>query len=104
MELAINGHDWMTRLHGDVQTTKTATKLMSGNFDESTEASWIWAFLFGPVYFLVHGFFGRAALLVFLNLILIGFVVAPFMVYPAWRKRAEERASEHMMMGAVHRF
>ena len=67
---------------------------LASEFDESTPLSWLWAFLFGPLYFGYHGFMKRAILLIFLNLILIGFIIAPFLAYPAWRARALERAME----------
>lgn len=60
--------------------------------DESTGLSWLWALLFGPIYFAVHRFWWRALLVLALDFILIGFVVAPFMAYPAWRSRARKSA------------
>ena len=50
--------------------------------------SWLWALLCGPFYFAAHGFWGRAALLVVLDLLLVGLILSPFMVYPAWAARA----------------
>ena len=60
--------------------------------DESTGLSWLWALLFGPIYFAVHRFWWRALLVLLLDFILIGFIVAPFMAYPAWRSRAKKSA------------
>ncbi|MDF2140833.1 DUF2628 domain-containing protein [Paenirhodobacter sp. CAU 1674] len=74
---------------------------LTRRYDESTGLSWLWAFLFGPIYFAVHGFWGRAAIVLILNFFIIGFFVAPFMAYPAWRKRAEERADRAMMTAAL---
>lgn len=60
--------------------------------NESTGLSWLWAFMFGPLYFWIHGFVARGFVVFFLNFLIIGFFVAPFLAYPAWEKRARERA------------
>jgi hypothetical protein len=70
-------------------------------FDRSTSLSWLWAFLCGPLYFAWHGFWGKAALVFFLNLALIGFIVAPFLAYPAWRERAKAEAQQERMIRAM---
>lgn len=66
--------------------------LIAETYNESTGLSWLWAFLFGPLYFWVHGFVARGFVVLLLNFIIIGFLVSPFLAYPAWRKRAESRA------------
>lgn len=76
---------------------------LSEQFDESTGLSWLWAFLFGPIYFAVHGFWKRAVLVLVLNFILIGFIVAPFLAYPAWRIRAKEKAERALLLDAAER-
>lgn len=53
----------------------------------STKLTWLWSFLFGPIYFMWHRFWGYAFLLFVLNLLLVGFVVSPFLAYKAWRER-----------------
>lgn len=60
--------------------------------DESTRLTWLWALLFGPLYFLAHGFRGQAALVLLLDLALVGLVAAPFLAHLAWRRRGRERA------------
>jgi Flp pilus assembly protein TadB len=72
-------------------------------YDDSTKASWFWAFLFGPIYFAVHGFWGRAAIIFVLNFLVIGIIVAPFMAYPAWRERAEKKAQQSIATAALMR-
>ena len=72
---------------------------LAPKLDESTSLSWLWAFLFGPIYFAAHGFWGRAVLVLALNFVLIGFIVAPFLAYPAWRERAREKAERAIAAG-----
>ncbi len=60
------------------------------DYDESTGASWLWAFLFGPIYYAVHGFWGRAAIVLVLDFVYIGIIVSPFLAYPAWQDRAQK--------------
>ncbi|MDE0209529.1 MAG: DUF2628 domain-containing protein [Boseongicola sp.] len=60
--------------------------------DDSTGLSWLWALVFGPIYFAVYRFWWQALLVLLLDFILIGFIVAPFMAYPAWRSRAKKSA------------
>lgn len=76
---------------------------LSDSFNEATGLSWLWAFLFGPLYFAVHGFWSRAALILFLNFLIIGFLVAPFLAYPAWRIRAKEKAERALLLDAAER-
>ncbi|MFC6585912.1 hypothetical protein [Sulfitobacter pacificus] len=69
---------------------------LTATFDESTGLSWLWAFLFGPMYFWVHGFVARGFVLLLICICTLGFgiLIAPFIVYPAWRKRAERKADD----------
>lgn len=64
----------------------------AAEMDESTRLTWLWALLFGPLYFAAHGFRSQAVLVLLLDLVLVGLVVAPFLAYLAWRKRGTERA------------
>lgn len=64
--------------------------------NQSTKLSWLWALLFGPVYFAVHGFWGRAVLIFILNFFIIGYFIAPFIVYPSWRERARRDALDYV--------
>ena len=73
--------------------------LMAPKLDESTRLSWLWAFLFSALYFAFHGFWGRAVLVFALNFVLIGFIVAPFLAYPAWRERARDKAERAIAAG-----
>jgi hypothetical protein len=72
-------------------------------YDESTKASWLWAFLFGPIWFVWHGFYRQAFIVFLLNLVLIGIIVAPFLAYPAWRERAKTKAEKERMIRAMER-
>lgn len=75
---------------------KAEARQLSDTFNESTGLSWLWAFLFGPIYFWVHGFVGRGFILLAITIVTLGFgaLLAPFIVYPAWRKRAERKAND----------
>jgi hypothetical protein len=86
------------RLAMEAQVDKAEVAELSRSFNDSTSLSWLWAFLFGPIYFAVHGFWGRAVLVFVLNLVFIGPLVAPFLAYPAWRQRAEERAANMLLI------
>ena len=72
---------------------------LAEKLDESTSLSWLWALCFGPIYFAAHGFWGRAVLVLALNFVLIGFIVAPFLAYPAWRERARDKAERAIAAG-----
>lgn len=72
---------------------------LSADFDESTGLSWFWAFLFNPIYFIWYGFWKQAIILIFLNFVFIGFIIAPFLAYPAWRGRALKKAEEYLLAG-----
>lgn len=73
------------------------------HYDESTRASWFWALLFGPIYYAVHGFWGRAAIVLVLNFFVVGFFIAPFLAYPAWKDRARTRAVQDAAISAALR-
>ena len=73
--------------------------IMAPKLNESTSLSWLWALLFSALYFAAHGFWGRAVLVFALNFVLIGFIVAPFLAYPAWRERARDKAERAIAAG-----
>ena len=91
------------RLRREAEAHKAEVGLVADAYDESTGLSWLWAFLFGPLYFLAHGFWQRALLVLALNFLIIGFVVAPFLAYPAWRARATEKAEKMVLVDAARR-
>ena len=84
----------MNNVVNDALASKAELELIADAHNESTGLSWLWAFLFGPLYFWVHGFVGRGFVVLLLNFIVIGFIVAPFLAYPAWRKRAMAKAQK----------
>jgi len=75
---------------------KAEMRQLAATFNESTGLSWLWAFLFGALYFWVHGFVARGFVLLIITVCTFGFgaLIAPFIVYPAWRKRAEAKARD----------
>ncbi|MEM6422573.1 MAG: hypothetical protein AAF698_08285 [Pseudomonadota bacterium] len=77
-------------------------EIVAETVDESTGISWLWALLFGPLYFAVWGFWAKAALVLCLNFLLIGFAVAPFLAYAAWKARAREKAERLLLTYAPH--
>ena len=91
------------RLQKEAAANKAEADVLADTFDDSTGVSWLWAFLFGPFYFAVHGFWGRALIVFLLNFLIIGFFVAPFLAYPAWRGRAEKKAEKMLMVDSVRR-
>ena len=93
----------VNRLRQEAEGHKAEVELLAESYDESTTLSWLWAFLFGPMYFLAHGFWERAILILFLNCIIVGFFVAPFIAYPAWRARARARAEKMIVLDTVRR-
>ena len=86
-----------------IAADKAELSLMTEELNESTALTWLWAFLFGPLYFVFHGFWGRAFIVFMLNVVLIGWLVSPFLAYPAWRKRAELKAERMMLLDRVSR-
>ena len=75
--------------------------LWAREMDESTRLTWLWAMLFGPLYFAAHGFPGQALKVLALSLVLVGPVLAPFIARAAWRRRGAERARWlHAMLAA----
>jgi membrane protein insertase Oxa1/YidC/SpoIIIJ len=82
----------MNDLVEEVVADKAELELIAETYNESTGLSWLWAFIFGPIYFWVNGFVARGFVIFALNFVIIGFFLAPFIVYPAWRKRSMEKA------------
>ena len=83
----------------NIEQHQAKIETLAAKLDESTSLSWLWAFLFSALYFAAHGFWGRAVLVFALNFVLIGFIVAPFLAYPAWRERAREKAERAIAAG-----
>ena len=75
---------------------KAEMRQLAATFNDSTGLSWLWALLFGPIYFRVHGFVARGFILLGITVVTFGFggLIAPFIAYPAWRKRAEAKARD----------
>lgn len=95
--------DRVARLKGETLVAKAEAAALAATFSESSGLSWLWAFLFGPIYFAVHGFWSRAIVVLILNVFVIGFLIAPFLAYPAWRKRAEEKAQQLLLIDSIRR-
>lgn len=92
LDVPISAQDRRLRLRREAEASRVAARAVADSLDESTGLSWLWALLFGPLYYLAHGFYARALVVLLLDLMVIGFVVSPFLAYPAWRKRALARA------------
>jgi len=82
---------------------KAEIDLIADAHNDSTVLSWLWAFLFGPLYFWVHGFVGRGFVVLILNFFIIGFIIAPFLAYPAWNARAQLKAKKLSALNKVSR-
>lgn len=76
-------------------------KSLTEHYREDTGATPLWAFLFGPLYFAAHGFWGRAVVTFVLCLFIIGFFISPFIARKGWINRAEDKAREAFNSGAV---
>jgi hypothetical protein len=46
----------MNDLVEEVVADKAELELIAETYNESTGLSWLWAFIFGPIYFWVNGF------------------------------------------------
>lgn len=92
-----------SELAHNVRVQQAEIEEVAQTVNQSTSVSWLWAFLFGPIYFAFHGFWGRAVLVFFLNIIIIGIFVAPFLAYPAWKERAREKAERMLLLEAAKR-
>ncbi|MDO5606187.1 MAG: DUF2628 domain-containing protein [Paracoccus sp. (in: a-proteobacteria)] len=93
----------INQLRAEAQLDQIKSETLAHSFDDSTGLSWLWAFLFGPIYFAVHGFWGRAGIVLVLNFLIIGFLVAPFLAYPAWKSRAMKRAEQMLLLEKLRR-
>ena len=91
---------------------KAELDLVEEAHNDSSGLSWLWAFLFGPIYYWVHGFvgigFGLIGIAIFLALLhpAISFLtpfVSAFMAYPAWRKRARKKAEKLVAVSKMAR-
>lgn len=91
-DVPISAQDRRLRLRREAEASRAEARALAESFDNSTGLSWFWALLFGPLYYIVHGFYARALVVLLLDLVGIGIVVSPFLAYPAWRKRALDRA------------
>lgn len=91
-DVPLSAQDRRQRLRREARASRVEAAALADSFDESTGLSWFWALVFGPLYYLVHGFYARALVVLLLDLMVIGFVLSPFLAYPAWRKRALGRA------------
>ncbi|MEM8850539.1 MAG: hypothetical protein AAGE03_10955 [Pseudomonadota bacterium] len=62
-----------------VAADQAEVELLADQMNEGTGLSWLWTFLFGPIYYAVFGFWGRAGLVFLLSLFFIGIIVSPFL-------------------------
>ncbi|MEO0679862.1 MAG: hypothetical protein AAF192_05540, partial [Pseudomonadota bacterium] len=86
-----------------IAANQAEAEIVADRVDESTSLSWLWAFLCGPLYFAFWGFWGRAVVVFVLNFALVGFLLAPFLAYPAWRGRALEKAEKLLLLESARR-
>jgi hypothetical protein len=71
------------------------------DFNQSTGLTWLWSLLFGWIWFMWWGWYGKAVLVLVLQLTLIGYVLIPFIAYGAWREQAEADAKAERMVRAL---
>ena len=65
----------------------------AAEMDGSTRLTWLWAALLGPIYFAAHGFHRQAVVVLLLDLLVVGVLLAPFVAHRAWRARARAEAA-----------
>ncbi|MCX7565472.1 hypothetical protein OS189_03820 [Sulfitobacter sp. F26169L] len=89
----------------EAQADKAEVELLTDTFNESTGLTWLWSMMFGPMYFWVHGFIGRGFLLLAICVVTLGFgiLLAPFLAYPGWKKRAQRKASNMTTISKARR-
>lgn len=78
---------------------KSNINTMTEDLNESTGASWLWAFLFGPIWFLFIGSWRYAAISLVLSLFVVGIIINPFLAYPAHRAVARDKAEKAYASG-----
>lgn len=85
---------------------KQKVKALGRDLNESTRLSWLWALLFGPIYYAANGLWsqavaitlaGFAAMVFFPPLILFVWIGGALAVYSSWRERAEKEARKMLI-------
>jgi hypothetical protein len=61
---------------------------------QGTWLSPVWALIFGPLYYLTHGFFREFFLLLITVPFGIGILISPFLARSAWERKAQDRADK----------
>ena len=84
----------MTNITTDLAANQTQIVPNAKTDKGPIELSWLWASLFGPVFFLVSGFVALGLFFLALNIVVIGSYIATYTAYKAWRKRALESAEK----------
>lgn len=64
------------------------------DYYDGTWLSPVWAFAFGPFYYLRHGFWREFVLLAILAPFMVGVFLSPFLARSAWERRAVDRADK----------
>ena len=92
-------------LVAEAQADRAEADLLKDTFKESTGLTWLWALLFGPLYFWVHGFwgFGFIVLIISIPTLGLGLIAAPFLAYYAWSKKAEKKAENMVTVAKLRR-
>lgn len=89
----------------EVEADKAEAELLKKSFKESTGLTWLWALLFGPIYFWVHGFvlMGFVVLIIAVATFGVGILAAPFIAYYAWGDRAKKKAENAVAVSRLSR-
>ena len=71
-----------------------AAKELAAQLDESTGLSWLWCFLFGPLWFIFIGSWKWAVIAIFAAIVTFGLsvIIMPFFAYVAHRDVAMAQA------------
>ena len=84
----------MTNIATDLASNKAEIVPNAETDNGPIDLSWLWASLFGPVFFWVNGFVALGFFFLALNIVVIGSYIATYTAYKAWRKRALESAEK----------
>ncbi len=89
----------------EAKVEKAEETLLIDVYKESTPLTWLWALLWGPFYLWFHGFvvLGIVQALISFPTFGAGNIVAPFLAYYAWRKRARLKAEMTVNVSKLRR-
>ena len=80
----------------DEKKKDVTTKDVPEEDNKATWLTWLWAILFGPLYFWFHGFIGWGIIAALLWLTVYGSLLISPIAYYAWYAREKERLNDNI--------